>query len=86
MLYKNDHNFSRILLICHSVHCYLSFTFLKDYLCACMCVCMSFYVQSVHGQRLEGVGSPRTEVIGSHELVDVGNQTQVLCKNTKCSY
>lgn len=53
-----------------------------------MYVCMSFYVQRVHGhlQRLEGVGSPRTEVIGSHELVDVGNQNQVLCKNTKCSY
>lgn len=81
MLYKNGHDFSRILLIYHSVHCYLSFTFLKDYLCLYVCL---------HGflcvQRLEGVGRPRTGVIGSCELVDVGNETQVLCKNIKCSY
>lgn len=81
MLYKNGHDFSRILLIYHSVHCYLSFTFLKDYLYLYVCLHQFLCVE-----RLEGVGCPRTGVIGSCELVDVGNQTQVLCRNTKCSY
>lgn len=63
------------------LHCYLSFTFLNYYLCLYVCLHEFLCVE-----RLDGVGRPRTGVIGSCELVDVGNQTQVLCKNTKCSY